>query len=209
MSSINARRKDLRLMLLSAVAATILVSGCGDLTSIKASLSDLGDTATVYALNGSPTGAPTALYVYSGTPVAADVNFNFDIAFDIADPGQVTILPLRAVANGLVSTHSVGLATVADTFESVNGVPKGTSFRADTALTVARNQVVLIQVDASGSICASSSTGTDIYAKVVVRSINHDAGTMQIEFAVDPNCGFRSFESGVPTFAWRSPRRRL
>jgi hypothetical protein len=184
-----------------------MIAACKDLASVPASYSNLSDTATVYAVNGAPIGAPIALYFYGGTTVSANASFTFDIAFDIAGPGQVTILPLRAIASALVSTHSVGLATVADTFGSVDAVPKGTSFRADTAVTVAPNQVVLVQVDESGGACASSSTGSTIYGKVVVRSINRDTGTMQIEFAVDPNCGFRSFASGVPTFEWRPPSR--
>ncbi|HEY9228424.1 MAG TPA: hypothetical protein VIP11_17335 [Gemmatimonadaceae bacterium] len=182
------------------------LGACGDLTAVPASLSNFGDTTTVYALNGAPTGASTAFYVYGGSPVAADASFFFDIAFEIAGPGQVTILPLRTVASGYVSTHAVGLATVSQTYEFVESVSKETSFRADTAMTVARDQVVLVQVDESASVCASATTGSYIYAKVVVRSIDQDKRTMQIEYTVNPNCGFRSFASGIPTFLARPQR---
>lgn len=163
----------------------------------------MSDTVTVYSLNGAPSGAPTALYVYGGTPLAADASFVFDVAFDIAGPDQVTILPLRAVASGLVSTHAVGLATLSQAYEDVTAIPKGTSFRADTAMTVFRDQVVLVQVDESLSACASSTTSTYIYAKLVVRAIDQENRTLQVEYVVDPNCGFRSFEAGLPEFLVR------
>ena len=205
MSTRMALRKWTSPACLSALVGVISIVACKDLTGVPASYSNLSDSATVYSLNGAPLGAPTALYVYGATVLAADASFSFDVAFDITGPREVTILPVRTVASGLVSTHSVGLATVADTFGAVNSVPKGTSFRADTAVTVVPTEVVLVQVDESGSACASSSTGSNIYGKLVIRSIDLDARTMQVEFAVDPNCGFRSFESGVPTFVWRTP----
>ena len=202
MKMLNLRRRESALATRAtvAVAAVVLLGACGDLTSVPASLSNISDSATVYSLNGAPAGAPTALYVYGGYVLAADASFFFDIAFDITGPGQVTILPLRTVASGLASTHAVGLATVSEAFEDVGSVPKGMSFRADTAITVARDQVVLVQVDESASACASATTGTYLYAKLVIRSIDQENRTMQVEFATDPNCGFRSFESGVPEF---------
>jgi hypothetical protein len=201
MNMFNARRGQLAIITRVMIGvACVPLSACGDLTSVPASLSTLSDTVTVYSLNGAPPGAPTALYVYNGTALAADVNFAFDIAFDIADQEHVTILPVRSVANALVSTHTVALATVSQSFDDVGSVPKGTSFRPDTAMTVTLNQVALVQVDESASACASATTGSYIYAKVVARSIDLDSRTMQIEFTVDPNCGFRSFEAGIPEF---------
>src|SRR5262249_20729635 len=120
------------------------------------------------------------------------------IAFDIgANPGEVVVLPQRAVASGLATTHKVSLATVADSFAAATSVPNGLTFRADTAMTVKRNQVLIAQVT-DATACGFSLTGSTLYAKVVVTSINHDTRQMQVKFTVDPNCGFKSFASGVP-----------
>lgn len=180
--------------------AVVALAGvaCSDFTGVPASLSTITDSGTVYSINGAPLGAPTALHAYSGTLLPADANFVFDIAFDIGvNAGEVIVLPQRAVASGLASTHQVSLATVADTFEAVTSVPKGLTFRADTAMTIKRNQVLIAQIS-DATACSFSLTGTTLYAKLVVTSINHDTRQMQVKYTVDPNCGFRSFASGVP-----------
>ena len=181
------------------VAAVLVVTGvaCGSFTGVPAALSVMTDSGTVYALNGAPLGAPTALHAYSGTLVPADANFVFDVAFDLDSAGNIVALPQRAVASGLATTHTVSLATVPDTFEAVTSVPKGLSFRADTALIVKRNQVVIAQVT-DGTACGVSLTGSTLFAKFVIRSIDRVNRSMTMRWVVDPNCGFRSFLPGVP-----------
>src|SRR5438093_10854380 len=89
------------------------IVACGDITSPKAALPTFRDSAAVYALNGAPSGAPTAFYAYAEQVVHADPSFRFDVAFDIDASGQALLLPVRTVANGLASSHAVGLQTVA------------------------------------------------------------------------------------------------
>lgn len=181
-----------------AAAAVIGIAACGDFTGVPASLSTVSDSGTVYAVNGAPLGAPTALHAYSGTLLPADADFIFDVAFDIGpNPGEVVILPQRAIATALATTHTVSLATVADSFEAVGAVPSGLKFRADTAMTIKRNQVVIVQVT-DPTACSFSITGTTLYAKVVIKSINRDTKQMAIKYTSDPNCGFRSFAPGIP-----------
>lgn len=186
-----------RVATLAAAVLTVAGVACSDFTGVPASLSTLSDSGTVYALNGAPTGAPSALHAYSGTLIPADANFVFDIAFDLDASGGIRILPQRAVASGLATSHAVALATVPDSFEAVTSVPRALAFRADTALVVQRNQTVIAQVT-DATACSYSLTGSTLFAKFVIRSINRDARTMQIKYVVDPNCGFRSFLPGVP-----------
>jgi hypothetical protein len=186
-----------RVATLAAAVLTVAGVACSDFTGVPASLSTMTDSGTVYAINGAPLGAPTALHAYSGTLLPADANFIFDVAFDLDASGNIIVLPQRAIASGLATTHSVALAPVSDTFEAVTEVPRGLAFRADTALTVKRNQVVLAQIS-DGTACGFSLTGTTIYAKLVVRSIDRVNRTMTVRYVVDPNCGFRSFLPGVP-----------
>src|SRR5580765_2040832 len=153
-----------------AAGAIVTIAACGDFTGVPASLSTLTDSGTVFAINGAPLGAPTALHAFSGALIPADADFIFDVAFDIGpNPGEVIVLPQRAVATALATTHTVSLAAlaVADTFEAVTAVPKGLTFRADTAMTVKRNQVVIVQI-ADPTACSFSITGTTLYAKVAI-----------------------------------------
>ncbi|HEY9230448.1 MAG TPA: hypothetical protein VIP11_27600 [Gemmatimonadaceae bacterium] len=181
---------------IAAVAVLALAGACGDLTGVPASLSTLTDSGTVFALNGAPANAPTALHLFSGTRLAADASFFFDIAFDIDATGNPVILPQRVVASGLASTHSVGLQHVATEFSQLAEAPKN-GFRADTALVTAVGRTVVIQSQDINA-CSISVTGTTIVAKLVVLSVDRDARKMSIQYTVDPNCGFLSFLPGVP-----------
>jgi len=178
-------------------ATAVAAISCGDFTGVPASLITLTDSGTVFALNGAPLGAPTAIHGYSGQFVPATADFLFDIAFDLDADAQIHVLPQRQVASGLQATHSVALATVPDSFEAVNSVPGGLTFRADTGMVVARNQVVIAQIS-DANACSFSLTGSTLYVKMVVKAVNRVDRTMAVKFTVDPNCGFRSFAPGVP-----------
>lgn len=182
--------------LIAAGTALVLAAACGDLTSVPAQLATLTDSGSVFALNGAPVGAPSALHLYSGTRLAADATFFFDIAFDIDAQGNPVILPQRVVASGLTASHSVGLQTVNTEFSALTDAPKS-GYRADTALVTRIGQTVAIQSQ-DGNVCGLSVTGTAIHAKLVVLSLDRTARRLSIQYTVDPNCGFRSFLPGVP-----------
>jgi hypothetical protein len=183
---------------LALVAAALAVAGvaCGSLTSVPAQLPTLTDSGVVYAINGGPPGAPTALHLFSGTRLAADATFIFDIAFDIDASGNVVYLPQRVVASGLATTHSVGLQKSDSTFDALLAAPKS-GYRADTAMVARANQVIVAQSQ-DPNACGLSITGTTIHAKIVVTSIDAPGKQLKIRYTVDPNCGFLSFASGVP-----------
>ena len=187
----------LRKTTLALVAGALVVSGvaCGNLTGVPASLPTLSDSALVYAINGAPPGAPTALHVFAGQLFSADASFLFDVAFDIDSSGHAVLLPQRAVASGLAATHTVGLQTATTSFESLTRAPTS-GYRADTALVASVNVPVLVQ-SADPSACSTSITGRTVYAKVVIRSIDVAARQMIVQFTTDPNCGFRSLLPGV------------
>jgi hypothetical protein len=193
-STTGSRRK-----LAAFVAATLALSAaaaCGDLTGVPASLPTLSDSGILYALNGAPPGAPTALHMFSGTLLAADGSFIFDVAFDIDSAGNVVVLPEPAVASGLVTNHTVALATVPDAFDALGSAPKIT-YKADTALVTKPNVTVVVQ-STDPNACGVSLTGTSLYGKLVITSVDPVARQLKIRFTTDPNCGFRSFSSGIP-----------
>ena len=132
----------------------------------------------------------------SGTLLAADANFIFDIAFDIDGSGNAVLMPMRVVSSGLASTHTVSLQRTTESFDGVGSAPKN-GYHADTSVVVQPGQVVLAQSQ-DPLVCGSSLTGTTIYAKLEVTSIDMPNRQLTVRYTVDPNCGFRSFASGVP-----------
>lgn len=192
------RIHSLKARIVALAAATIVVAGvaCGDFTGVPASLPTLSDSGSVYALNGAPVGSPTALYVFSGVLLPATASFVFDVAFDIDATGNAVILPQRVVATGLSSTHTVGLQKISVAFDSLNAAPKS-GYRADTALVASVNQVIAIQ-SSDPNACSVSLTGSTLYAKLVITSIDRVARQLKVRYTVDPNCGFVSFAAGLP-----------
>jgi hypothetical protein len=185
-----------RLLALGLCAAAVGAVSCGDLTGVPASLPTLTDSGTVYAINGAPPGAPTALHVFSGSILNADATFIFDVAFDIDGNGRVVYLPQKTVASGLAPTHSVGLQATTATFDAVTAAPKS-GYRPDTALVANPGTVVLVQTS-DANACGISLTGSTLYGKVQVELIDPQHRTLKVRWTVNPNCGFFSFASGIP-----------
>ena len=187
--------KKRTVVVLAAGVVAIAGVACKSLTGVPAGLSTVADSGIVYAINGAPSGAPTAVHMFTGSRTPADATFFFDVAFDIDATGNIVLLPQRAVASGLTSTHTVGLQKSTQAYASVTSALKS-GYRADTAMVVLPNQVVLVQVQ--DPACAVSISGTSIYGKLIVLSVDKAARTLQIQYVADPNCGFLSFEPGIP-----------
>jgi len=192
------RISSLKPVVVALVTMTLAVGGvaCGDLTGVPASLPTVTQTGTVYAINGAPVGAPTALHVFSGTLLAANASFVFDVAFDIDASGNAVVLPQRKVATGLTATHTVSLQKVSGDFDALTAAPKS-GYQADSAIVVSLNQVVVIQ-SSDPNACGVSLTGSTLYAKLVVTAIDRAARQLTVLYTVDPNCGFFSFAAGLP-----------
>ena len=53
---------------------------------------------------------------------------------------------------------------------------------------------------ADPTACGIAITGNSIYAKLVIDSVNRVTRQLYLRSVVDPNCGFRSFASGIPKY---------
>ena len=193
--TVTSTKRTFHALVAAGVIVTFAVA-CSDFTGVPASLATLTDSGTVFALNGAPASAPTALHLYTGSRLAADASFLFDIAFDIDAGGNPVILPLRTVASGLAGAHTVALQNINQDFSTLEKAPKS-GYRADTALVTRVGQTIAIQ-SLDVNLCGFSVTGSSIYAKLVILSMNPIARTMSIQYTVDPNCGFVSFLPGIP-----------
>jgi hypothetical protein len=178
----------------AVVALIAAVGACGDPTRPKAQQGNFTDTVAINALNTAPRNAPVALALFSGIAVRADASFAFDLAFDIDANGKVLLLPVRTVAGGLASSHSVGLQKVDVAFESLAEAPDK-NYKYDSVFVASVGEVVAIE-SSDPSACSFSYYSRVFYAKLQVLSVDLDKRTVNTRFTVDPNCGFFSL---IPT----------
>ena len=70
----------------------------------------------------------------------------------------------------------------------------------DSALVAAPGEVILIQStrNGTGDVCAFDISPF-IYTKILVDSIAVETKTVVLQTVMDPNCGFKSFEAGIPS----------
>jgi len=186
-----------RKLALALVASASILTACGDPQLLRASLPTVQDAYTVFALTGTPATSPSGINTYVRSAVRVDGNANFDIAFDIDASGNAVIYPVQKVVSSLSGTRRVGLRKVAGTFDSADIAPSGTY--ADSVIVAARGEVVIVQSARNGSGDACQfAISPYIYTKLLVDSIAPATRTLTIQAVLDPNCGFRSFQAGIP-----------
>jgi hypothetical protein len=192
--------------LAAATFAAAAILACGDPNAPRADFENYADTLTLYALNGAPRGAPTAISIFSGIFGTAGVNetsLTFDVAVDLDDQGRPRLYPVRAVASTLLdflplgARHQVGIRRETRAFDAISEAPDD-GYVLDSAQTVAVGEVVIIQ-STDQSAC-SSVFGGAVYAKMIVDSVRTSTRQLFARITADPNCGFRSFVlPGPPT----------
>ena len=193
----TARR---RAGLVAATLAAVALLACGDPNEPVARHPTYADTLELYALNGAPRGAPSAVWVVGGAfgnpGVAIDARFEFDYALDIDGQSRPVLYPVRAVAAPFLGKHRVGVQQTDRAFDAITQAPRsGYTHDSLTVLTV--GQVVLIET-ADPNACSALLGGGVIYAKMVVDSIRIATRRLFVRIVGDPNCGFRSLVPGIP-----------
>ena len=183
--------------LIVAVGAVVALNGC-DSTSIKAQFENVDTTATVFALNGTPSTFPSALLFRNGksNPVRVDASFSFDVAFDLDTAGSVRVYTPRALASQFVSARTVGLKQDSTPFVNVRFAPT-TGYKFDSSMVVPVGRTVLVDV-IEQSCSQFSILGQHIYAKFVIDSTKTSTRTLYVHFLANLNCGFVSLGEGVP-----------
>lgn len=201
----------LRSVPLAATLAAVAACGGTDPFAPVASFSTQDVRFVVYPLSSSPEFLPTALSLYSQISVRPVIRvgttglaLNFDLAVDLDAQDQVRLLPPRLLiapqaGGGMVTGFQVITGTP---YDSLLRAPN-TGYRYDSVTVVRPGQVVAVQTQGAGStgvVCAASAP---IYARLVVDSIRPSADVagaraIYIRARVDPNCGFRSLDAGVP-----------
>jgi hypothetical protein len=183
---------------LAIVASALVLSACGSGTGIIASLPTVQTSYTVFALTGTSASAPSGLNTYFQSTERVDGNANFDVAFDLDAAGNVLIYPVQKVVSSISQSRQVGMRKVAGTFDALTVAPTGNYF--DSTVVAKKGDVVVIQSLRNGlSDVCQFDISPYIYSKLGVDSVAIDTKSIFVTVVLDPNCGFRSFATGIPT----------
>jgi hypothetical protein len=183
---------------LAILASATILTACDDPQLLRAQLPTVLDVYTVFALTGTPAAYPSGINTYIRSAVRVDGNAGFDVAFDIDAQGNALVHPVQKVVSSLTSSRRVGLRRVSGSFDDITIAPTGTY--ADSTIVASPGDIIIVQSirNSSGDVC-QFDISPYIYAKLQIDSIAVDTRTLVVRSLLDPNCGFRSFESGIPT----------
>lgn len=174
------------------IAASVACSGS---TDSVANLDTVTYKSALFAINGSPAGAPTAINTPTAFTVRAEVGYDFDVAFDLDASGRPVVLTQRAVGNPLGSAgHQVSLQALAGAFAAITSAPKD-GWVADSSLTLTVGQVLVVR---AGATACQLDASPYMYSKMVVDSVSAAQRQLWLTVLTDPNCGFRSLVTGRP-----------
>jgi hypothetical protein len=183
---------------LAIFASASILTACDDPQLLRAQLPTVLDVYTVFALTGTPAAYPSGINTYIRSAVRVDGNATFDVAFDIDAQGRALVHPVQKVVSTVTSGRRVGLRRVSGNFDDITIAPTGTY--ADSTIVASKGDIIIVQSirNSSGDVC-QFDISPYIYAKLKIDSIAVDTRTLVVRSLLDPNCGFRSFESGIPT----------
>jgi hypothetical protein len=186
------RTRLVRCSLLALVSAlAVVAAACDETLGLPAAgLTNVEDTVSLYALDGTPLAAPSGYNIQAKTALRTDQTPLFDFAFNLTPAGQAVLLPTGALGLGRGS----GIQVQSVSFDSVKTAPTGAY--ADT-LPVAVDSGTVAVVHSRASQCLFGAI-VFYYGKVQVLAIDTVARRIDLRVLVDQNCGYRDLEPGIP-----------
>ena len=177
---------------LCCAAAAAALAACGDdFTLPPAVATNRVDTAAVYALSGTPVGAPSGYQLEFRRVVRTDQTSLFDFAFDITAAGDPVFLPTGPLGLG----EGSGLQVAPAPFDSITIAPTG-GYVYDSTAAAGTGAELLVQ---SRVTTCSYGGSASYYAKLRVLNVDMVERRVDFEILVNTNCGYRGLEPGLPT----------
>jgi hypothetical protein len=188
-----------RLALIATMLVVTVLNACGNVASLKATIPTYTDTLSLWALSGTPPSYPSAISIPSRQIVRVDGFAGFDIAFDIDGNGKAVVYPVKLIVASPGGSRPVGIQKLSRSFDDVLAAPT-TGFQTDSSLVIVPGETVAVESphNGSGDLC-QYAISPNIYAKIAVDSVNLASRIIYLRMGFDPNCGFRSFATGIPT----------
>jgi hypothetical protein len=183
------------------VAALLLVvagaAACEDPFKITAQNPNVDASFELWALNGgAPAAYPTAVLVPQASAVRLDAAGSFDLAFDIDNTGRVRVLPVGSVVAPIAGTRDIQFQRSNGPYNAIAEAPK-TGWTSDSVLVINPGQMFLVKVN---TLYCQYDLQQFVYAKFIVDSVIPAENRIKLSARINPNCGFRSFLTGIPEF---------
>lgn len=178
------------------LSLTAFAGACNDPTRLRARFENLSYDLTVWAMTGTPESFPAAVLVPQRQVTRPDGSGAFDIAFDINPQGQVVLLPVDLVVAPVGGARRIGFQRVTGSFAALEAAPKS-GWVYDSAFTWQRGETIAMRIQ---SVYCQFDVAQEIYAKFVLDSVIPAERRMVLRGFINPNCGFRSFATGLPSF---------
>jgi hypothetical protein len=106
--------------------------------------------------------------------------------------------PVQKVVTSITGPRQVLLKKVPGTDSTVTIAPTGTY--QDSTIVAQAGDVVVVQALRNGvNDACQFDISPYIYTKLVVDSVSLSTRAIYLNAVLDPNCGFRSFATGIPT----------
>lgn len=190
-------RNSLRARLLAGAFVVAGAVGCGpDPFAPVATVENVNAAIEVWALTGSPTNFPTVHLVPQRLTVRPDAAGSFDLGFDIDAEGRLLVLPVNQVVTPLGGNRSIGILKAEVPYADIDAAPRS-GYVFDSTATFEVGDVFVVRVQ---TLFCSTELRDHVFAKYSVDSIFPAERRIRLSGRVNPNCGFRSFGTGVPTF---------
>ncbi len=189
-------RRAIPLLALVALPVAAVVACSADPYAPKALYPVVSDTIRVAALNGTPSEAESGVRLLTAQSIVPDFSEQFDFALDIDSTGSVILVPRsKVVTCTTICQLGVRLIPVDSVpFDSLFDVPPS-GFTYDSVTTIPVGRIVTFVT--KEVYCQPSNISTyDLYAKMIIDSVDVPGRAIYARVASDPNCGFRGVRPG-------------
>jgi hypothetical protein len=175
-----------------ALLALATLPACQDPFALPdATVENVVDTLSVWAVSGTALHLPSAYAVDVRRAVRPDAGAGFDFVFEMDAAGQAQLLPTGAIDLG----RSSGVLLATQPFDSITVAPV-TGYQDSLAVAVGLDDVAIIR---SRPVQCFFQTIEPLYAKLRVLTIDPAERRMDFEVLANVNCGYRGLEPGLPT----------
>lgn len=180
--------------LLASAAVACFATACDDPNELPdATVSNVVDTAVVYAVRGTPPNVPAGFDLVNARPVRLDQTVAFDFIFDFTDALEPVFVPLDVLGLSQEGSVPPGFITQTEPFADVDMAVQNGYSQGDT-LPIAEGDVFV----ARSRLTCSNFGGLPLYGKFHVVDVDPDARQVTLEHLVNLNCGYRGLEPGLP-----------
>ena len=186
-----------RLILTLAAPTPFLVTAACDSTVQlpPATLSNILDTVTIHALQGTAIGLASGFDVTLARRARTDRGDEpFDFAYDIEPDGNSVILTLGVL--GLEPQSAIQMSD--KEFPDIRVAPLE-DYEDDSTMTVQEGDIFIVRSRSAQIGCALFIGALPRYGKFRVLAIDQNLRQVILAHVVNLNCGYRSLELGVPT----------